>query len=384
MVTPRVPPMSKTSNAAFLIEGGSKTPLAGTWSLRHQDGATMGRRPAPGRRSQRATAGPFIRETGAREIAISTTGVTTVMGNTERCSAPSDHPPDGIRLREKAGGNLPTPIRGNELLPFLVGYCPRTVAFLREGFEFGFTIPFEGPLPVERSKNLVSAGQYPHVVSSKLQIELQSGRVAGPFLHPPFEDFVTSPIGLVPKKVPGEYRLIHHLSHPNGRSVNSGIDKTFTSVSYHSVDNAIDLISELDQVVYLAKTDVKSAFRIIPVNPDSYHLLGFQWQQRFYYDRTLPMGLSASCQIFESFSTAIQWVAQTKLGLPYMFHILDDFLIINTSLVKCQDNLDTFTSWCSDMGIPLAPEKNGGAQYNSYFCWYRVGLGSQRGSTTSG
>ena len=29
-----------------------------------------------------------------------------------------------------------------------------------------------------------------------------------------------SPLGLVPKKQPGEYRLIHHLSYPNGASIN--------------------------------------------------------------------------------------------------------------------------------------------------------------------
>lgn len=44
----------------------------------------------------------------------------------------------------------------------------------------------------------------------------------------------------------------------------------------------------------MAKTDIKDAFRIIPVNPADYHLLGFSWDNEFYFDKCLPMGASSS------------------------------------------------------------------------------------------
>lgn len=48
----------------------------------------------------------------------------------------------------------------------------------------------------------------------------------------------------------------------------------------------------------MAKTDIEDAFRIIPIHPSDYHLLGFIWEGQFYYDKCLPMGASSSCQIF--------------------------------------------------------------------------------------
>lgn len=56
-------------------------------------------------------------------------------------------------------------------------------------------------------------------VDQKLSKELAAGRLAGPFIAAPFHPFRVSPFGLVPKKSPGEFRLIHHLSFPRGSSV---------------------------------------------------------------------------------------------------------------------------------------------------------------------
>ena len=58
--------------------------------------------------------------------------------------------------------------------------------------------------------------------SDKLIQEVKAGRIAGPFDTPPFNIFCASPLGVVPKKIPGEFRLIHHLSFPRGVSVNDG------------------------------------------------------------------------------------------------------------------------------------------------------------------
>ena len=76
----------------------------------------------------------------------------------------------------------------------------------------------------------------------KIEGEVEKGRVAGPFDNIPFPNLRCSPIGLVPKKNPGEFRLIHHLSWPEGNSVNHHIDPTMASVKYASFDDAIKLI----------------------------------------------------------------------------------------------------------------------------------------------
>ncbi|XP_067044266.1 uncharacterized protein, partial [Acropora muricata] len=124
--------------------------------------------------------------------------------------------------------NLPTPIRVHRLIPLLSGYHHSTAEFLYSGFSFGFPIHFEGVRASSTAKNLVSAFQHPNVVDAKIKKELDSHRLAGPFQFPPLHPFRISPLGVVPKKTPGEFRLIHHLSYPKGSSVNDGIDSEHT------------------------------------------------------------------------------------------------------------------------------------------------------------
>ena len=110
----------------------------------------------------------------------------------------------------------------------------------------------------------------------------------------------------------------------------------------------------------MAKTDVKSAFRIIPIHPADYSLLGLKWDNMYYFDRCLAMGLSSSCAIFEAFSTALEWLSINHLGACAVLHILDDFLFIAQSKGQCEHDLDNFILMCNYLGVPLAPEKTVG------------------------
>ena len=194
----------------------------------------------------------------------------------------------------------------------------------------------------------------------KLEQELAAKRLAGPFKSPPFQTFCVSPLGLVPKKTPGEFRLIHHLSHPQGFSINDGIDAANTQVHYATVADAIRLIKRAGPGCFLAKTDIQSAFRIIPIHPNDYPLLGMHWRGVYYYDKCMPMGCSSSCKTFELFSTSIEWIARHKLEIEELLHLLDDFLFVSSTHDQCQRNLNRFISLCSQLGVPIAPNKTFG------------------------
>ena len=109
---------------------------------------------------------------------------------------------------------------------------------------------------------------------------------------------------------------------------------------------------------YLAKTDVKSAFRILPVNPQDYHLLGLKWKYQYYYNKCMPMGCASSCKTFESFSTAVEWIAQEKLGIANLLHLLDHFLLIQTTEDQCSKSLHLLLDLCDFLGIPMATDKH--------------------------
>ena len=87
----------------------------------------------------------------------------------------------------------------------------------------------------------------------------------GPFRTPPLANFRTSPLSVVPKKDPSEFLLIHYLSHPKGNSVNDAIPDYCSSVKYASVSDTTTAIKATGEGCFLAKTYIKSAFRIIPI-----------------------------------------------------------------------------------------------------------------------
>ena len=59
----------------------------------------------------------------------------------------------------------------------------------------------------------------------------------------------------------------------------------------------------------------------------------------------MPISCSASCLTFEFFTTVVEWIAHTKLtSIPYLWHLLGDFLFIAPLLELCQMQLDLFLS----------------------------------------
>jgi hypothetical protein len=189
---------------------------------------------------------------------------------------------------------------------------------------------------------------------------LDAHRLAGPFSAPPFSNFRISLLGVVPKKTPGEFRLIHHVSFPKGTSVNNGISSEHTTVRYATIAQAIHLIKKAGPGCFLAKTDICNAFRLIPICPEDYDLLGKKWKGVYYYDRCMPMGCSSSCKTFEAFSTAVEWIAREKLLIDWILHLLDDFLIVASLHQLCKKQLELFLKACDYLGIPMAPDKTVG------------------------
>lgn len=145
-------------------------------------------------------------------------------------------------IQRSPAEQLPTPVNIRCMLPFLSGYDHSIVQLLVSGFTFGFPLHFDRPRCFQEAPNLLSALQNPAAVNGKLSKELDAHRRAGPFSSPPFPVFRVSLLGLVPKKVEGEFRLIYHLSYPRGSSLNDGISFDYTSVSYATVEDAIGLI----------------------------------------------------------------------------------------------------------------------------------------------
>ena len=123
----------------------------------------------------------------------------------------------------------------------------------------------------------------------------------GPFKAGLIHDLQVSPFGVIPKPhASGKWRLIVDLSQPAGRSVNDGIQRSRASLSYVSVDHLAEVILTLGKGTQLAKLDIKSAYRVIPVFPGDHLLLGVTWKGNIFVDTVLPFGLRSAPKIFNT------------------------------------------------------------------------------------
>ena len=83
-------------------------------------------------------------------------------------------------------------------------------------------------------------------------------------------------------------------------------------------------ILKYEQHTFLAKVDIKSAFRQIPVHPADRHLLGMRWHKQVYIDSCLPFGLRSAPKLFNILADLVSWIAAHQ-GISCILHYLDHF-----------------------------------------------------------
>ena len=138
--------------------------------------------------------------------------------------------------------------------------------------------------------------------------------------------------------------------------MNDGISVADSSLSYMSVDIA-KVVVQMGPGALLGKTDVQSAYRIIPVHPEDRWLLDMQWQGRVYVDTCLPFDLRSAPIIFTAVVDALEWIVKAR-GVRVLCHYLDDFITVGApDTGECQANMICLAQICEQLRVPLAPHK---------------------------
>jgi hypothetical protein len=130
----------------------------------------------------------------------------------------------------------------------------------------------------------------------------------------------------VPKHDGGQ-RRIHDLSYPRGKSVNDDIPAEYGAIEYVTFDTILTRVRQAGYQAMIIKRDIKAAFRMVPVALDQRHLLGLEWQGRYYMENRLPFGLRTSPVLFNLFAEALHWLLELHLQHE-LDHYLDDFIFI--------------------------------------------------------
>ena len=156
---------------------------------------------------------------------------------------------------------------------------------------------------------------------------------------------VVSRFGVIPKAgQSNKWRLIVDLSSPEGRSVNDGIRPEDCSLTYISVDNIAEYVKALGRGALLPKSDMKQAYRQVPVHPK---------------DRAI-LGLRLATLTFSALANALEWVVR-QAGVRHFFHYIHDFVIIGPPpSPQCDFGLLTLRQASQNLGLKLAEDKTEG------------------------
>lgn len=212
-----------------------------------------------------------------------------------------------------------TPIDANILEQLLIEaeYDHMKTTYLIEGFKQGFSIKYGGPRGRrDYSRNHKLRSGTKTTLWNKLMKEVRLKRTVGPFTEIPYEEWVQSPITLIPKGSGTDSRLVFDLSHKfeNGPLINATVPESRKTVQYQDLQHAIRMILEEEDginQIYLGKLDASAAFRNIPLSPSESKWLVMKASHpvtgKTYYfaDRTLSFGHCLSCRIYQEFALAV-------------------------------------------------------------------------------
>ncbi len=133
-------------------------------------------------------------------------------------------------------------------------------------------------------------------------------------------DYIIIKRAYQPKKyLPGKWRLITNLSFPEGYSINDAIYPELCSMLYISVDLVARRAMTLGRGALIAKIDIKSAYRLVPICRHDQQWLGMRWKDQTFVDGMLPFSLRFAPKIFNALADALGWIVSQVGGYSTSF-----------------------------------------------------------------
>ncbi|XP_055331217.1 uncharacterized protein LOC129583444 [Paramacrobiotus metropolitanus] len=288
--------------------------------------------------------------------------------STENCTAAQlvmpvpmvSAPVNGALMSAKPLRTAATPLKPDAFRHYLCDHPDQHfVSVVIDMIINGADIGYFGPVCSRFTANAKSAREHDDVLIKAIEKEVLLGHTTGPFIKPPFKYFSISFLGVREKK-PSGHRVILDLSRPEGNSVNDYIDGDAYTVSYCSVDDAVRLLTHMGVGAIMCKQDIKHAFRLIPVRPADWPLLGYKVAGNYYHDVVLPFGGRSSPRLFCMISEALHWIVADVSKKFSFLHYVDDFFFVELTVEACTFIVNTLLRIAQDLGIPFSPDKADG------------------------
>ena len=138
---------------------------------------------------------------------------------------------------------------------------------------------------------------------------------------------------------------------PRGMSINDVSKQCFDSV-----DDAVGLLKD---GYYMAKMDLKAAYRSVCIHPQDRAYTGLKWHENGVdidmYDTKLPFGARKSVEIFHRLSQAVKRFMAKRRHEIIVY--IDDFLVVANSRTECQLIADELVSLLRHLGFKSSWKK---------------------------
>ena len=178
--------------------------------------------------------------------------------------------------------------------------------FLLKGLSSGFELVDSDKqylvVEVEVNNHLSSVVTYKNSVENQILDELKEGN----YIRTSKKPIVVSALSAIPKSNGKEIRLIHDFSKPDNLGVNNYATKD--PFFFQSIQDVLKMIKP---GWFLAKVDLKSAYRSVGIHPSNFKFTGLKWtfegdmHPTYMFDSRLPFGARKSPSIFSRLTQAV-------------------------------------------------------------------------------